>query len=556
MKLSKHIVILFFIFIVALLIRTVSLETLPLGFHRDEVMNGYVGRYILENGEDLYGNTWPILYFDNFGDYPNVVPMYVSGLSTLILGNTKFAVRFPIALFGALTVFPLYGLIVHLFKKRWLGLVGAGFLAITPWHIVLSRATAEGITAGFVFMSALWLVITGLKSGKMWKSVLAIGLFALTYLLYPSYRIFIPMVWVFLPFLAPTRKTKLSLAIITVLFFALTFGISQTDWGRGRFEQTSVFASNQTVDAMTQRFVFGSGSDPVWLTRIFHNKAVVGSREILNQYTSYFSGDFLLGRGGLPMRYHIPDNGLLFYAVVILLLLLLVPRDIVKRLGVTVAEDGVLKQSTRHVFAFMILLLLLAPLPSALTRDDVPNVHRSALMSILYIFPVVYAFAVVSGWRVKKLWNVSVVIFIVILACIELVYFTRMYTTHADAFQAIHRHDDINQVIGIVLDEENNFDRVLLPEHQQMALQYLFAKGDYSAEYAGQFEENIYIKQIGNIEFYRSDCPTEVAKLPDIDSNENVLVFNRSECVDDMGLSVREKITDVSSIETYRVLTN
>ena len=49
------------IILIAAFLRFYKLGQLPFGFHNDEVMNAYVGRFILENGKDLYGNPWPIL---------------------------------------------------------------------------------------------------------------------------------------------------------------------------------------------------------------------------------------------------------------------------------------------------------------------------------------------------------------------------------------------------------------------------------------------------------------------------------------------------------------
>ena len=43
----------------AALIRFYKLGSLPFNLQEDEVMTGYVGRFILKNGRDVYGNPWP-----------------------------------------------------------------------------------------------------------------------------------------------------------------------------------------------------------------------------------------------------------------------------------------------------------------------------------------------------------------------------------------------------------------------------------------------------------------------------------------------------------------
>ena len=147
------------IFFLAFFLRVYRLDVLPFGFYEEEVTNAYVGRFILENGKDLYGNRWPILYFDKFGDFPPVLPLYLSGLSTYLFGFTEFAARFPTALVGALTVFPLFALAQFFLKEKRASLLAALFLAIAPWHVVLSRTSAEGIMGFAVYTwGLLWLL--------------------------------------------------------------------------------------------------------------------------------------------------------------------------------------------------------------------------------------------------------------------------------------------------------------------------------------------------------------------------------------------------------------
>lgn len=553
--LRSHIFALLFIFIFALFLRLWNLQELPHGFHRDEIMNGYVGHFILQNGVDLYGNAWPVLYFDNFGDFPNVIPMYLSGLFSFIFGPSIFAVRFPIALFGALTVLPVFFISRKIFKKEWIGLSGAFLVAVTPWHIVLSRATAEGITAAFVYLVAVLLIMQLSEKFSSWKLIVSALLCGLTYFLYPSYRIIVPLTWLAVPFLVSQRRNKVILALVAVVFFASTIGISQTEWGRGRFEQTSIFAKNQDVDALTQRLVLGSVNDPVWLTRMYHNKAVVGGREFVHQYMSYFSGEFLFSNGGLPQRYGVPDAGLIYYGAGLFLLLLLVPAYMWKYVSVDYELKPVIKEEGKKFFAFLIWILLITPIPAALTRDDVPNVHRTALFAVIYVFPVMFGIAHVQTMKFKKFAKVSVAVFVWALIVIEGIYFARLYTTHADRYQSLERHDEIRQVVHTIQENKNKYDRIYVPARQQLALQYLFAENRFDADLAGQFKSEIYIKSIDNIYFSREDCPAKqfTAEIPD---GEKGMVIQLSDCVDSFGLNKIGTIVSAIGVNTYDIFTN
>ena len=158
MKLSlleNNYFLLFLIFFLACFLRIFHLGSLSQSFHTDEVAAGYVGRYILLHGQDICRNIFS-LYFDKFGDFWPIGISWLSGLSTFIFGINEFAVRFPSAFFGAATVLPLFLLVKSLFNKPKMGIFVGLFLAILPWHIVLFRATSEGIVGLFLLTFSLY----------------------------------------------------------------------------------------------------------------------------------------------------------------------------------------------------------------------------------------------------------------------------------------------------------------------------------------------------------------------------------------------------------------
>ena len=57
---NRHLLLLGGVFLFACIIRLLYLGSFPTNFHEDEVLVGYVGRFILQNGVDIYGNPWPL----------------------------------------------------------------------------------------------------------------------------------------------------------------------------------------------------------------------------------------------------------------------------------------------------------------------------------------------------------------------------------------------------------------------------------------------------------------------------------------------------------------
>src|SRR3990167_10194170 len=120
-KIGRKTKLLILIFLLALFLRTYRLSTFPFGFHADEVRVGWNSYSILKTGLDDRGNLLA-LYYNTFGDYRPTGIFYFTIPSILIFGLTEFAVRFPSALFGALTIFPIYFLTKELINKKYLSL--------------------------------------------------------------------------------------------------------------------------------------------------------------------------------------------------------------------------------------------------------------------------------------------------------------------------------------------------------------------------------------------------------------------------------------------------
>src|SRR3989344_292895 len=141
------------ILFIAAILRFWNLGVNPPGLFVDEVSNGYNAYSIIKTGRDEYGNFMP-LTFKAFGDYNLALSVYILVPSIAVFGLNEFAVRFPSALLGTLTVLLTYFLTKQLFKsgssfiahhssQKNVALVAAFFLAISPWHLQFSRYDHE-----------------------------------------------------------------------------------------------------------------------------------------------------------------------------------------------------------------------------------------------------------------------------------------------------------------------------------------------------------------------------------------------------------------------------
>ena len=160
--------ILSFIIILAFVLRFYRLDDVPLGFHQDEISQGYNSFSILETGKDRYGQVLPIL-FRSFGSYQPPVYTYLTTALLYFLGNTVFAARFISALFGVLTVFVTYFIVKIISEEKYqdkLALLTSFIVAISPWAIHFSRRVVEGNLGIFFFLLALLFFLKSLKEIK------------------------------------------------------------------------------------------------------------------------------------------------------------------------------------------------------------------------------------------------------------------------------------------------------------------------------------------------------------------------------------------------------
>lgn len=522
------------IFLLALFLRFYLLSAVPSGFHRDELINTYIGRFLLLNGKDLYGNSWPLFYFDKFGDYPPILPMYIMGISTFILGVSEFASRFPAAFFGALTIFPVYFLSNFLYKNKYLALLSSFFLAILPWHIVLSRMSSEGILAVFIFTTGLFVLLKGIITRNLKYIYLSFPLLLLTYFLYPSFRIFTPLSVV--PLLLYSKIRKQITVLLLILFFS-TFFISLTPWGKARFNQTSIFSSAEVSNTI-QYLSNDEGHNNALLARIFHNKPIGYSREFLRQYFSYFSPNFLFMKGSTPFEYQVPDVGLIYVTFFILIIsyLLIRPTDLQKKF-----------------YYYFLYLLLISPIPAALTIDFPPHVHRALIMTIPIVLLLPLGIKNILNFnRFSKLILLS----FTLLLSLEFIYFCHQYFSHYSSYMSLFKNDGFREAAIYVKDNKSKYDRVFMFA-SNLPIYYLFYSNDFNKKHIGTFNEKfgyLYTDKIDNIYFVNNECPTEIFKnKPPIDK---VLILDGGNCKEITNYTKITSIKNLGGFDVFQVLTN
>ncbi|HCS79007.1 TPA: hypothetical protein DIV55_04675 [Patescibacteria group bacterium] len=300
----------------ALILRVYNLGSNPPSVYGDEQSFAWNAWNILKTGTDEYGTPWP-LQFRAFDDYKAPIPVYLLVPFLSFGGLQTFVVRLPVALFGTATVYLLYLLVKQfdLNKQRSekIALVSALLLAISPWHLHLSRGYFESTIALFFFVSAIYFFVKAReKNNYLSYSSL---FFVLTLYTYFTPRI---VILLFIPFLLWwgkdwVFKAKQQLVYAAVILFVLTLPlvkISLFDKGLSRIDKLTDSRSEQIVREV-ERDRNGANS-PLFIKTILHNRPFYWVRILVNDYIEQFSVNFLFLYGDSSLRYGIGNFGMLY----------------------------------------------------------------------------------------------------------------------------------------------------------------------------------------------------------------------------------------------------
>jgi hypothetical protein len=154
----------------SLLTHLAWLHEVPWRFHYDEVIARTEGLRFYEGRPiSLFTTTW----FDT--TMPSM-PFFYSGVMMHLVGTGLGGVRFPMALVGALTVIPVYG-IARMLWGRPAALLAGLATATTAATVHYARVSVANISAALFWACCFYFLMRGLRSGRPGDFGLA-GLFA------------------------------------------------------------------------------------------------------------------------------------------------------------------------------------------------------------------------------------------------------------------------------------------------------------------------------------------------------------------------------------------
>jgi len=344
------------------------LGSLPDGLYIDESAIAYNAAEIAATGHDEYGVHMP-LYFRSFDDYKAPVYIYFVAFLFRLLGSSEFTLRLAsfLCFFVGLVFAAL--LVSRLFPSRR-GVVVFTILSFgaLPHFFVVSRLGFEVIsqlacTSAAVFL--VWQCFHGPPQARSRLLLCCCGfVLGLSVYTYPTARLltFLGLVSLWLVYGNKANLSKLALLSCSFAVALLPYTL-----------YASAHASNLTARFRAISYLYSSL--PAWRKLLFFTR----------NYFSYWTPGYLLRHGDVNLRHSTGFGGVVF--------------------GVTMAlfVVGVVLLAVRRAFvwqrfeAFLLLSLLLAPVPAALTSEGTPHALRSLLLSYYILLFSAYGFELIGS---------------------------------------------------------------------------------------------------------------------------------------------------------------
>jgi len=518
MKLSSRYAFLFLgiIIIVALGLRLVNLSEVPPGLNRDEAAIGYTSYSLIQTGKDEYGKLWP-LSFKSFGDWKVPVYFYLLLPFVKLLGLTEFSVRLPSAVLGTATVLLTFFLMQELLiltlkdlrvraktdlanffynHSKTISLVAAGTLAITPWHVFMSRNASESNVAVFLVTLSLWTFYLSLHKWPKLIVISFLGL-ALTLYTYHGNHIFTPLLFGGLCaiYWRECKRNKW-FVIAGALFLCAAFIIfSQTLLGADKTKISGLFPLGDEAklhaEIELRRLEYPANS---LVAKIIHNKPFYLVKTVVNNYLKGFSTDFLFISGGTNAQHNIPNFGNLFIWQAPFLLL-----------GVCV-----LLATKQKNASFLLFWLLISPIAASITRDAP---HTNRMMGILPLPALLTAIGVMTtiGWSYRKKLLLPVIGGIFVFVTFYLVLYLDQYFVHFPLVSAKNWGYGYQELVAKVTKLQSRYPEIIIarPDYSPYIYFLFYQKFNPAAyqqtvvRYPETAEGFQHVEKLGNLHFQK-----------------------------------------------------
>lgn len=472
----KSLIILILIVIIGGILRFVSLGGNPPSLNWDEVSHGYNAYSVLKTGMDQWGEKFPIFNFRAYGDYPTTLNLYLTVPFLIIFGLTEFALRFPHALIGILTIISVYFLTFGITKKNKLSLLAAFLAAIGPWYVFTSRFVLQSNLSVFLLISSAALFVNRNKG----KALLPLSIFTLflTLFSYHTTRIFSPLLLLGSIFIYKGEIKNKLIYTFSVFFIALSVYILVSPNASARGNVLFIVDQGAVNKIIESR---NTSKLPNIVKRLVYNRPVYFAGAFAKNYVSYFSPKFLFLSGGTQYQFSVPGFGLIypvslpfFYIGLILLFI---------------------KSFKDKNYRFLLLWLILSPIPASITNESLTVLRATTMLPIPEIL-IALGIYFVLGKLPKNFRLFGLIIYIMILIFSAESYLYNYFTSYRNTYSWSWQYG-YKEVVSYAKNNYDKYDKIIVTKKYGEPHEYFL--------YYLKYDPARYLKDPGKVAFFQSN---------------------------------------------------
>lgn len=459
MKYKADFFYLFIIILIAASLRLLFLDRFPPSLYSDEVSQGYNAYSILKTGKDEFGTLLPVS-IRSFGDWKPPLSTYLMIPFIKIFGLNVWGIRLPSAILGTLTVLLTYYLIAEIItilsdidrdewllkKKKFISLLTALFLAVSPWHILQSRASMLTGVELFFFCLAIWSFLRGL-SQKNWWYLSSVSWILAIYSYY-AMRLIVPLFLglLIILFHKKIKKKKKAAFFAAILGLILLFPLfivflSNNNVLFGRAKTVSIFYDKGVALTVWDLIAQDGINMPSKLAQFYHNKPYHYVIDIVRRFFQHFDGKFLFIIGDQQPPFQIPNMGILYLidgVFIITGLIYLIRRK-------------------SSLIVFLAIWITLSILPAALTFMT-PAANRTFTM----IIPLMFLNSIGVAVLISKNRGILKIIVVILLYFISFSYFGNNYFVKLPKNNANWWHYGYKELYEYLKTQEDNYSNIYI----------------------------------------------------------------------------------------------
>lgn len=460
MKIKLNLVLLG-ILLLGTFLRLYLLQNVPPSASLDEASIGWNAYSILQTGKDEYGKSFPIL-LRAYDDYRPAFYVYTVIPFIKIFGLNVFSVRLSSVILSILTLFATYFLVKAIFKNQkfinseYIALISTFLLAISPWHIYLSRLGHE-VNLAFAFF--IFAMLSFLKR-NIYLSAL---FFLISFISYQTEKIFIPILvlGILVIYCKELLRFKKQILISIIFSLVILFPFTKETFSPNaliRLKGTNTFELNKSRYIDQTLLLQKAVAEKDYMGEIIYNRRFVTAQIFSENYLSHFNPVWLF-TNALGDWHKIPGIGLLYvweFPLILLGIYAFIRFDFDKKNK-----------------ALIFLWFLTSPIAASIATDTPHALRTFVFLPTWQIFGglgMVFFYALLKN---KKFKFFSLVLFLLIsflsISALLRQYFYVFPKTQSDSFQYA-----LSKAISYAVKNQDQYKKIVFTNNVNLSQSYMF----------------------------------------------------------------------------------